>query len=89
MYTCTCVVNPTPDKSCIFSICSSDLIDRVLRDDDVDKNGYLSYTEYVRARRREEYHYKRMHEENVKMQQNAQWDQFQQFQQFQAMQVSY
>lgn len=61
----------------------SDIIDRVLADDDVDKDGYLTYHEFVRARRREEYHQVRMQQEQMKQQQM----QFEQFKQFQAMQV--
>ncbi|WAR19052.1 MCFD2-like protein [Mya arenaria] len=60
-----------------------DIIDRVLRDDDVDKDGYLTYSEFARARRREEYHNARMHEEQMHKQQM----QFEQFQQYQAMQA--
>lgn len=61
-----------------------DLIDRVLHDDDVDKDGYLTYSEFARARRREEYHARRMHDEQMRQQQI----QFQQFQQFQAQQMN-
>lgn len=59
-----------------------DLIDRVLIDDDVDKDGYLTYSEFARARRREEFHAKRMHD----MQMMNQQSQFEQFKQFQEMQ---
>lgn len=59
------------------------MIDNVLIEDDVDKDGYLTYSEFARARRREEFHARRMHEEQMRQQQI----QFQQFQQFQQMQV--
>ena len=32
----------------------SDIVDNVLKEDDVDDDGYLTYAEYVLARRREE-----------------------------------
>lgn len=60
-----------------------DLIDRVLHDDDVDKDGYLTYSEFARARRREEFHLQKIHQEQMRHQQM----QFEQFQQFQAMQA--
>ncbi|KAL4238387.1 hypothetical protein ACF0H5_003096 [Mactra antiquata] len=59
-----------------------DMIDNVMKEDDLNKDGYLTYSEFVRARRREEFHARRMHEEQMRQQQL----QFQQFQQFQAMQ---
>ncbi|XP_052273160.1 multiple coagulation factor deficiency protein 2 homolog [Dreissena polymorpha] len=62
-----------------------DIIDRVLRDDDIDKDGYLTYSEFARARRREEYHSARMHEEHMR-QQAIQYEQFQQWQAMQAQQ---
>ena len=55
----------------------------MLRDDDVDKDGYLTYSEFVRARRREEYHNARMHEDQMRGQQ----EQFEQFQRFQVWTV--
>lgn len=33
---------------------NTDLIDKVLDEDDLDKDGYLSYFEYVAGRRRDE-----------------------------------
>ena len=32
----------------------SDIVDNVLKEDDIDDDGYLTYAEYVLARRREE-----------------------------------
>ena len=32
----------------------SEIVDSVLEDEDIDNNGYLSYPEYVLARKREE-----------------------------------
>lgn len=59
------------------------MIDRVLFDDDINKDGYLTYSEFARARRREEYHARKMHEQQMRNQQA----QFEQFKQFQEMQV--
>ncbi|XP_067681452.1 putative uncharacterized protein DDB_G0294196 [Haliotis asinina] len=43
-----------------------EIIDKVLRDDDRDGNGYLSYPEYVLARRRDEQRMRQQHEEMMK-----------------------
>jgi len=67
----------------MFPLSSADIIDHVLTDDDVDKDGYLTYSEFIRARRREEFNQVKMQQEQVKQQQM----QYEQFQQFQAMQV--
>ncbi|XP_045164269.1 putative mediator of RNA polymerase II transcription subunit 26 [Mercenaria mercenaria] len=59
-----------------------DMIDRVLYDDDVDKDGYLTYSEFARARRREEFHARKMHDQHM-MHQQSQFEQFKQFQEMQ------
>ncbi|XP_071080369.1 uncharacterized protein [Haliotis cracherodii] len=43
-----------------------EIIDKVLRDDDRDGNGYLSYPEYVLARRRDEHRMRQQQEEMMK-----------------------
>ena len=63
------------------------MIDRVLYDDDIDKDGYLTYSEFARARRREEFHARRMHEQQM-MNQQAQFEQFQKFQEMQVCNLS-
>ena len=35
-------------------MCSEEIVDNVLEDDDIDDDGYLTYPEYIIARRREE-----------------------------------
>ena len=62
----------------------TELIDRVLIDDDVDRDGYLTYSEFVKARRRDEYHQRKAYEASMT---DAQRQQYEQFKQFQAMQV--
>ena len=68
--------------------CIADVIDRVLHDDDKDGDGYLNYAEFIRARRRDEYHQRQMMEEQMRHQQAAQFQQFQQFQAMQAQQAA-
>ncbi|KAK3597168.1 hypothetical protein CHS0354_038093 [Potamilus streckersoni] len=67
-----------------------DIIDRVLQIDDLDHNGYLSYPEYVRARRRDEVivQQQMMQQQQHMMHQEmmAQQRQFEEFQQWQRMQ---
>lgn len=42
-------------KLLLLSPCSSiEIVDNVLADDDIDDDGYLTYPEYIIARRREE-----------------------------------
>ena len=38
----------------MFIICLADIVDTVLEEDDIDNDGYLTYAEYVLARKREE-----------------------------------
>ncbi|XP_033735752.1 multiple coagulation factor deficiency protein 2 homolog [Pecten maximus] len=61
----------------------TDIIDKVLIQDDHDRDGYVSYPEYIRGRRRDMENYQR---EMVMQQKNMQAQQFQQMQQWQAFQ---
>lgn len=75
----------------------ADVIDKVLREDDFDQDGYISYPEYVSARRRDFDRYQNqvaeaqqmaMQQQMLQQQQMmAQQQQFQQFQQFQQQQA--
>ena len=38
----------------LYYICCADIVDTVLEEDDIDDDGYLTYLEYVLARKREE-----------------------------------
>ncbi|XP_033735753.1 multiple coagulation factor deficiency protein 2 homolog [Pecten maximus] len=73
----------------------ADIVDKVLREDDFDQDGYISYPEYVSARRRDYDRYQHemaqqqmMAQQHMMQQQQAmaQQQQFQQFQQFQQQQ---
>ncbi|XP_060069035.1 putative cyclin-dependent serine/threonine-protein kinase DDB_G0272797/DDB_G0274007 [Ylistrum balloti] len=72
----------------------ADIVDKVLREDDFDHDGYISYPEYVSARRRDFDRYQhemaqqQMLAQQMMQQQQAmaQQQQFQQFQQFQQQQ---
>ncbi|XP_060069034.1 putative uncharacterized protein DDB_G0271606 [Ylistrum balloti] len=61
----------------------TDIIDKVLIQDDHDRDGYVSYPEYIRGRRRDMENYQR---EMAIQQSNMQAQQFQQMQQWQAFQ---
>lgn len=73
----------------------ADIVDKVLREDDFDQDGYISYPEYVSARRRDfdQYQHQMAQQQMMQHQQMmeqqamaAQQQQFQQFQQFQQQQ---
>ncbi|KAL5008813.1 hypothetical protein ScPMuIL_014394 [Solemya velum] len=74
----------------------TDIVDRVLIDDDYNHDGYVSYTEFAMARRRDEHRYQQQlvaqqYEQQMAMQQQQmqlqqQQQQFQQWQQWQQQQ---
>lgn len=69
----------------------TDIIDRVLVTDDINKDGYISYPEYMNARKRDFAQYQQqvnaMQQQQMMQMQAAQYQQFQQFQQFQQQQA--
>lgn len=64
-----------------------DVIDNVLKDDDFDHDGYISYPEYMSARKRDyvKHHQEVAKQQNFQMQQQAAMQQ-QQYQQYMAWQ---
>ncbi|XP_061194681.1 multiple coagulation factor deficiency protein 2 homolog [Saccostrea echinata] len=68
----------------------TDIIDRVLVTDDVNRDGYISYPEYMNARKRDFHQYQQqmaMQQQQMAQMQAAQFQQFQQFQQYQQQQA--
>ena len=54
-------------ESCILLVvCLTDIVDTVMKEDDLDDDGYLTYIEYVLARRRAEAKHKNMKREDAK-----------------------
>ncbi|XP_048734986.1 multiple coagulation factor deficiency protein 2 homolog [Ostrea edulis] len=74
----------------------TDIIDRVLVTDDINGDGYISYPEYMRARKRDFAQYQQQmamqqqqqQQQMMAMQQQQQFQQFQQFQQYQQQQAA-
>ncbi|XP_069119268.1 putative cyclin-dependent serine/threonine-protein kinase DDB_G0272797/DDB_G0274007 [Argopecten irradians] len=67
----------------------TDIIDKVLIQDDHDRDGYVSYPEYIKGRRRDMENYQRemaMHQQSMQAQQFQQMQQWQAFQQWQLQQ---
>ena len=86
----TLLVRARSEQSMLYF---SEMIDKVLIEDDFNRDGYVSYPEYVTARRRDMQQFQMQmsnQQQNVAMQQQmamqqqAQMAQFQQFQQWQA-----
>lgn len=46
----------------MFYVCFAELIDKVLAEDDLDNDGYLSYIEYVLGRQKDDHEMKKQAE---------------------------
>ena len=54
-------------ESCILRVvCFTDIVDTVMKEDDLDDDGYLTYIEYVLARRRAEAKHNNRKKEDAK-----------------------